>query len=377
MTDPDRNTRRQAGAADTVLTLPGTLRTPHGPGRVNGGPGGVTLGLDIGGTLVKSALIGPDGTVRYESRCPTRPEDGPEAVLRTVLGHAAGTLAAARDAGEDVRAAGIASCGLVDEDAGTVVFSASIQWRDLPLRRLASEHLGLPVVLGHDVRSGGVAEARLGAGRGHRVVLFVPVGTGVGGALLLDGRPFPGSHWRSAEVGHVVTRPDGDPCPCGQRGCLDTLAGGAAVARRYNERRGTLTAVTGAEEVAKRAAAGDPAAVQVWDEAADAMAHTLLAAITLFDPAVLVLGGGLSQAGEQLRAPLRRGLEERAAFQALPDLVFAQLGERAGRIGAGLLAWDLVPSYEGPVYEDDPAYEDGPAYEGPAYEGPAFEGVRT
>ncbi|WP_079194429.1 ROK family protein [Streptomyces sp. CB02923] len=347
MTDPDRNSRRQAGAADTVLTLPGSTLTTPGPGRTNGGPGGVTLGLDIGGTLVKSALVAPDGTVRHESRCPTRAADGPEAVLRTVLGHAATALAAARAAGEDVRAVGVASCGLVDEDAGTVVFSASIQWRDLPLRRLVAEHLGLPVALGHDVRSGGLAEARLGAGRGHRVVLFVPVGTGVGGALLLDGQPFPGSNWRSAEVGHVVTRPDGTACPCGQRGCLDTIAGGVAIARRYNERRGTLPPVTGAQEVARRAAAGDPAAVQVWGEAADAMAQTLLAAITLFDPAVLVLGGGLSQAGEQLRAPLRRGLEERAAFQALPDLVFAQLGERAGRIGAGLLAWDLLPAREG------------------------------
>ncbi|MFI2238090.1 ROK family protein [Streptomyces chrestomyceticus] len=350
MTDPDRSAHQQTGAADTVLTLPGTTLTTPGPGRANGGPGGpggCTLGLDIGGTFVKSALVTADGTVRHESRCPTRSADGPDAVLRAVLDHAAEALAVARDAGEDVRAVGIASCGLVDEDAGTVVFSASIQWRDLPLRRLAAERLGLPVALGHDVRSGGLAEARLGAGRGHRVVLFVPVGTGVGGALLLDGKPFPGSHWRSAEVGHVVTRPDGDACPCGQRGCLDTIAGGVAVARRYNQRCGALPPVSGAEEVARRAAAGDPAAVQVWEEAADAMAQTLLTAVTLFDPAVLVLGGGLSQAGEQLRAPLRRGLEQRAAFQALPEIVFARLGERAGRTGAGLLAWDLLHARAG------------------------------
>ncbi|MFI0258985.1 ROK family protein [Streptomyces sp. NPDC017056] len=334
MTDLDRAAHQQAGSADTVLTL-------------RDRPGGLVLGLDVGGTVVKSALVAPDGTATSESRCATRPQDGPDAVLRTVLDHAAGALAAARAAGEDVRAVGVASCGLVDEEAGTVVFSASIQWRDLPLRRLVSEHLGLPAALGHDVRSGGLAEARLGAGRGHRVVFFVPVGTGVGGALLLDGKPYPGSHWRSAEIGHVVTQADGEACPCGQRGCLDTIAGGAAVARRYNERCGARPPVTGAEEVARRAAAGDPVAVRVWDEAADAMAQTLLTGITLFDPAVLVLGGGLSQAGEQLRVPLRRGLERRAAFQALPDIVFARLGERAGRIGAGLLAWDLLHARAG------------------------------
>ncbi|MER7394590.1 ROK family protein [Streptomyces sp. NPDC000151] len=313
--------------------------------------GAWVLGLDIGGTVIKSALIAPDGTAVAERRSPTRPEDGPDAVLTAVLDHAERAVAEARAHDVTVRAAGIASCGLVDEAAGTVVFSSVVKWRDVPLRRLAAERLGLPVVLGHDVRSGGVAEARLGAGRGHPVVLFVPVGTGVGGALLLDGRPFPGSHWRSAEIGHVVLRPEGEPCGCGQRGCLDTIAGGAAVARRYTAACGATTGgatmggagpMVDAAEVARRAAAGDPAAGRVWDEAADAMAQALLTAVTLFDPDVLVLGGGLSQAGDQLLVPLRRHLERRVAFQVLPDLVRASLGERAGRVGAGLLAWDLL-----------------------------------
>ncbi|GAA0481452.1 ROK family protein [Streptomyces olivaceiscleroticus] len=306
------------------------------------------LGLDVGGTVIKSALVAPDGTVTDERRSATCPADGPDAVLAAVLDHAERAVAEARAGGSTVRAVGIASCGLVDEDAGTVVFSSVVKWRDVPLRRLAAERLGLPVALGHDVRSGGVAEARLGAGRGHPVVLFVPVGTGVGGALLLDGLPFPGSHWRSAELGHLVLRPGGEPCGCGQRGCLDTLAGGAALARRYAAARGAANdgagpAVT-AEEVARRAAAGDPAAARVWDEAADALAEGLLAAVTLFDPGVLVLGGGVGQAGDQLLVPLRRHLERRVAFQVLPDIVRAVLGERAGRVGAALRAWDLLRS---------------------------------
>ncbi|MGI5472401.1 ROK family protein [Streptomyces sp. CA-132043] len=304
------------------------------------------LGLDVGGTVIKSALVAPDGTATGERRSATRPADGPDAVLAAVLDHAEQAVAEARADGGTVRAVGIASCGLVDEDAGTVVFSSVVKWRDVPLRRLVAERLGLPVALGHDVRSGGIAEARLGAGRGHPVVLFVPVGTGVGGAVLLDGLPFAGSHWRSAELGHLVLRPGGEPCGCGQRGCLDTLAGGAAIARRYAAARGAANGDAGpavtAAEVARRATAGDAAAARVWDEAADAMAEGLLAAVTLFDPGVLVLGGGVSQAGDQLLVPLRRHLERRVAFQVLPDIVRAELGERAGRIGAGLLAWDLL-----------------------------------
>ncbi|WP_052864151.1 ROK family protein [Streptomyces niger] len=306
------------------------------------------LGLDVGGTVIKSALVAPDGAVTGERRSATCPADGPDAVLAAVLDHAERAVAESRAGGSTVRAVGIASCGLVDEDAGTVVFSSVVKWRDVPLRRLAAARLGLPVALGHDVRSGGVAEARLGAGRGHPVVLFVPVGTGVGGALLLDGLPFPGSHWRSAELGHLVLRPGGEPCGCGQRGCLDTLAGGAALARRYAAARGAANDGAGpgvtAEEVARRAAAGDPAAARVWDEAADALAEGLLAAVTLFDPGVLVLGGGVGQAGDQLLVPLRRHLERRVAFQVLPDIVRAVLGERAGRIGAALRAWDLLRS---------------------------------
>jgi glucokinase len=266
--------------------------------------------------------------------------------METVLEYAAERVAAASGRGENVSAVGVASGGLVDEMAGIVHFSNGLGWHDLPLRELLKDRLGLPVALGHDVRAGGLAEARLGAGREHNVFLFVPVGTGVGGALVISGRPFVGEHWRSVELGHVVARPGGDACSCGQRGCLDTLVGGHAVVRRYrmlaNAAARTGTETLEAVEVARRAVEGDLAAVQVWAEAVDALADALTTAVTLFDPSAVVVGGGLGRSRELLVTPLREGLARRLSFQVMPAIIEAQLGDEAGCVGAGLLAWDLL-----------------------------------
>lgn len=307
---------------------------------------GAVVGLDIGGTLIKSALVGRDGVpVRVERR-PTGSEHGRDTVVATVLEHAAQRLAAARRSGVTVHAVGIASCGVVDEVAGVSIFSTALGWRDVPIRHLLADRVGLPVALGHDVRAGGVAEARLGAGRGHDVFLFLPIGTGIGVALMIDGQPFAGAHWRAGELGHIVVRPGGAPCACGRRGCLETVVGGAAIVQRYVDMIDARTAgvVAGVEavEVVRRATKGEAVAVRVWAEAMDALADALAIAVTLFDPSVLVVGGGLGRSGALLHGPLRQGLAHRLSFQVMPEIVQAQLGDDAGCIGAGLLAWDLL-----------------------------------
>lgn len=290
--------------------------------------------------------MGPDGVRFGVERRPTDRERGPEAVMATVLEYAAERVAAAGESGESVGAVGVASCGLVDETAGLGIFSAALGWRDMPLRQRLTDRLGLPVALGHDVRAGGLAEARLGAGRDHDVFLFMPIGTGVGATVVINGRPFVGGHWRAVELGHVVIRPGGDACSCGQRGCLDTLVGGLAVVRRYRM-LANLPTRSGAEildaaEVARRAADEDPAAVQVWTEAVDALADVVTMAVTLFDPSAVVVGGGLGRSGELLLGPLRDGVARRLSFQVMPEIIGAKLGDEAGCIGAGLLAWDLL-----------------------------------
>ncbi|GAA1953090.1 ROK family protein [Kitasatospora viridis] len=296
------------------------------------------VALDVGGTHVKAAVLTADGTPLHTESADTRAERGPDAVLETILALAGGLARRFRPA-----AVGIAVPGIVDEASGVCRYSANLGWRDVPVRRWAEEELGLPVAVGHDVRAGGIAEARLGAGRGCRSFLFVPVGTGIAGAVLLNGRALLGGHGGAGEVGHLVVRPDGPPCACGARGCVEAIASASAIARRYRQLTGLPPQQqVSAEQVQQRARAGDAVAARVWREAVAALADGLLAAVTLLDPQRVVIGGGLSRAGAALLDPLRAALAERLTFQAAPELVPAELGHRAGSLGAGLLALDLL-----------------------------------
>lgn len=298
------------------------------------------VALDVGGTGMKCALVRPDGTVEHAERHPTLAARGPAAVTENILDVAAGLAERARADGLAPVAAGVAVPGVVDEQAGIAVWSSNVGFRDVPLRDLVSARLGLPAALGHDVRVGGIAEARLGAGRDQPHVLFMAIGTGIAAAHVVGGRAFAGAHGAAGEVGHVVVRPGGLPCNCGGRGCLETIASAAAVGRRYAELSGDAGAT--AFDVATRAAAGEELATTVWTEAVEALADGLLTAQALYDAGTVVLGGGLAEAGEALLAPLRTALAARITFHRMPALVRAALGDTAGCLGAALLALDTL-----------------------------------
>ena len=300
----------------------------------------VVIALDVGGTGMKCALVRPDGMVHHAERHPTLAARGPAAVTANILDIAAGLGARARTDGLTPVAAGVAVPGVVDEDAGIAVWSSNVGFRDVALRDLVSDRLGVPTVLGHDVRVGGVAEARLGAGRDQRHVLFIAIGTGIAAAHVVDGKAFAGAHGAAGEVGHIIVRPGGPPCGCGARGCLESVASASAIGRRYAELSGVAGAA--AFDVAARAAAGEPLAAAVWTEAVEALADGLLTAQALYDAGVVVLGGGLAEAGEALLAPLRLALEARITFHRLPLLTRAALGDTAGCLGAALLALDSL-----------------------------------
>ncbi|GGK82345.1 ROK family protein [Mangrovihabitans endophyticus] len=300
----------------------------------------VVVALDIGGTGMKCALVRPDGTVHHTERHPTRAARGPEAVTGTILDVAAGLADRARADGLRPVAAGIAVPGVVDEENGIAVWSSNVGFRDTPLRDLVADHLGLPAALGHDVRVGGIAEARLGAGRDQRQVLFIAIGTGIAAAHVVDGRAFAGAHGAAGEVGHIVIRPAGPACGCGAHGCLEAIASASAIGRRYAEVSGVADAT--AYDVAARSAAGEPLAAAVWRDSVEALAEGLLTAQALYDAGMVVLGGGLAEAGEALLAPLRAALDRRITFHRVPRLVRATLGDTAGCLGAALLALDSL-----------------------------------
>ncbi|MCX5198715.1 ROK family protein [Streptomyces sp. NBC_00249] len=300
------------------------------------------IALDVGGTGMKAALIAADGTLLHEARRATGRERGAEAVVETILDFASELLDLGRERfGTSASAAGVAVPGIVDAEQGIAVYASNLGWRDVPMRDLLSRRLGgIPVALGHDVRTGGLAEGRIGAGQGAERFLFVPLGTGIAGAIGIAGRIEAGAHGYAGEIGHIVVRPGGPACGCGQRGCLETLASASAVSRAWAAASGDPGA--DAADCAKAVESGDVRAEEVWLAAIGALADGLVTAITLLDPRTLIIGGGLAEAGETLFTPLRAAVEERVTFQRLPEIVPAALGDTAGCLGAGLLAWDLL-----------------------------------
>ncbi len=309
---------------------------------------------------MKAALVGagaaPSGdtppgapVLLHQARLATGRERGPEAVVASILDFAAELRAyGERHFGEPAVAAGVAVPGIVDAERGTAVYAANLGWRDVPLRALLAERLGgVPVALGHDVRTGGLAEGRVGAGRGADRYLFVALGTGIAGAIGVDGRVEAGAHGFAGEIGHIVVRPGGIPCPCGQYGCLERYASAAAVSQAWAEACGDPEA--DAADCAKAVESGDPRASAVWQHAVDALADGLVTALTLLDPRTLIIGGGLAEAGDTLFAPLRAAVEHRVTFQKVPTIVPAALGDTAGSLGAGLMAWDLITKAKPPT----------------------------
>jgi len=296
----------------------------------------VAVAIDVGGTTLKCALVDVRGEVRHLERRETM--TGAGGVTETIVATAVDLVATARAQDLTPVACGIVVPAVIEEAAGVLVFSANLGLRDVPLRDLVSTRTGLPTALGHDVRAGALAEARLGAGRGARRMLFVGLGTGIAGAFALDGRVDPGAHGASGEIGHVAIRtgPGALPCACGGRGCLERYASAAAVARAYGE------STVDSAEVVRRARAGEEHAARVWQDAVAALADGLLVGIALHDPGLIVLGGGLAQAGAALVEPLEKALIARRTFHQLPRLAVAELGDEAGCRGAAMLALDAL-----------------------------------
>jgi glucokinase len=302
------------------------------------GPGEPVIAVDVGGTDMKAALVDDTGRLVELLRRPT-PHDGErtgDAVVEAVARLAEGF----RERHPDVvpRAAGLLVPGHVDDEKGVGVFAENLGWRDFPFRDRAEAALRLPVSFSHDVRGAGEAEHRLGAAAPFRDVVVMAIGTGIAGAVFVDGRLYSGGGM-AGEMGHSRVA-DGPRCACGGVGCLEAIASAAAIARRYNARTGA--ALPGAREVLERAEAGDPDARAVWDSALDALALDLSHTVALLAPEAIVIGGGLSQAGAALFEPLRERLDAILTFHRRPLLLPASIGENAGLIGAALRARDLL-----------------------------------
>lgn len=304
-------------------------------------PVSAVVAVDIGGTSIKAAVCDRDCTVLATAASPTPATEGAPAVLDAICSlveELSERAAAARFA---VAGIGLIMPGMVDAVAGIVRYSANIGWRDLPIAEQVAGRVGLPVAIEHDMRAAGLAEATLGAARGADNALFVGIGTGISAASIVDGRVVAGAGGLAGEVGHQPVVPDGQPCACGQRGCTEAYASAAAIGRRYRARTGRPA---DAAEVIRLAEDGDPAARAVFDEALTALSRALIGCVLLLDPQLIVLGGGLSLAGDALREPLTARINAGLAWRPPVPLCAARFGDQAGRIGAALIGWQAVRS---------------------------------
>lgn len=298
--------------------------------------------FDVGGTDIKAALASADGTLHTVLRTPTPRTGDPHAAaildeLEDLRGRLTGAEAGA-EAGPGPVAAGVVVCGTVDEQAGIGTYSANLGWRNVPFRDRCAARFGMPTGFGHDVAAAGEAELAFGAGRGlgakRRNSAVLVIGTGIAGALFVDGHRLDAGGF-AGEVGHAAV-PGGADCPCGAHGCLETVASAAAIARRYAAATGTPA--TGAREVLGRWVAGDPDATRVWEEAIEALAYACAQLCSSIGPEAIIIGGGLAQAGDALLAPLRDALDARLSYHRRPEIVPARLGQDAGLMGAYLRA---------------------------------------
>ena len=292
------------------------------------------VAVDVGGTEIKSALVDSDLNLIATINAPTPKADktGVETVKAIV------ELVSEFSKQQTVSAVGLAVPGALDEPAGTSRWSGNLQWNNLPIRDLLAEAINMPVAFGHDVRTAAVAEMRSGAAKGARNAIFIPVGTGIAAALIIDGE-IRSAEGYAGEIGHINVNGK-YPCVCGKFGCLEPASSTLAISKAYAADSGKTGVTT--EEIYKLVVAGDPIATQVWNDATSAMARACEVLITILAPEVIVFGGGLSNAGETFLKPIREYLDSSLTFQRKPRLEIAHYKSQAGAIGCAMLAFDLV-----------------------------------
>jgi glucokinase len=305
-----------------------------------------TIGVDLGGTKMLVGVVDSDQHIRHESK-----ESSIGLSEQELVEDLARELNEAREARPDVLAAGLGIPATIDHDRGVAIQAVNLEISDVPLRDLMGKRLGLPVFMDNDANVAALAEHLYGAGRGAQNVVLLTIGTGIGGGLILNGEIYRGSTGAGAELGHIVIDEDGPRCQgnCPNHGCVEAFSSGTAIAREGTaaaEREPDSALGKALAEgpivgrtVTELAAAGDPLAGEVVAEAGRHLGVALASLANIFDPDVIVIGGGVSAAGELLLGPARQELNQRA----LPPMnrtpvKLAELGPDAGMIGAAAMA---------------------------------------
>ena len=309
------------------------------------------IGIDVGGTTIKAGVVDASGNILYKSNCPSHIERGHEAMIHDMAQLTLRVLSESGHTIDEVHSVGVGIPGMQDPRTGRVPFCTNLKWHDVPLVELLRAELNRPVYVSNDATVAGLAESVAGVSAGTRDSVLVTLGTGVGGGVVLDGKIFLGCHGVATEVGHMITVAGGELCTCGNRGCWERYASATALireGRRFAEAHpgcalmkavnGDLNAIE-ARTVIDLAKAGDPDCAAIFDNYCYHLAVGLVNIINLYDPEIIVLGGGVSNAGAFLLDKVNALLPEMVFFKTMPRarVALAKLGNDAGIIGAAML----------------------------------------
>ncbi|PZF80462.1 ROK family protein [Jiangella anatolica] len=313
--------------------------------------GQAVLSLDIGGTKLAVGVVTSDGVVHGLLIEPTRSWEGPDAVIRRLfdLGHRS---VAAAGLDRPIAAVGISCGGPLDSATGVLISPPHLPgWLDIPLGPMTTDEFGVPAYLENDATAAALGEHRFGAARGLNSMIYLTISTGVGGGAVIDGRLHRGAAGNGGELGHVMVRPGGRLCSCGRRGCLEAYVSGTNIAARAVE--GLAAAPSSslhkadpltAADVAAAARAGDAFAREIWAETTDVLGQAVTDLVNVFEPELVVLGGGVTRSGALLLDPVA----EAVARDAMPPaakaarVVLAGLGDVVCVVGAGVVALDAL-----------------------------------
>lgn len=309
------------------------------------------IGIDVGGTGIKAGIVDENGQILHKDSCPTLKERGHEAVIHDMAQLALRVLAESGHALEDIHSVGIGIPGIQDPRTGRIPFCTNLGWHDVPLVELLQQEIDKPVYVNNDATVAGLAESVAGVSKGTRNSVFVTLGTGTGGGVIIDGKVYMGAHGVATEIGHMVTVVGGEMCTCGHRGCWERYSSASAIIRegrkfaKAHPKSALARAVDQdldqieARTVIDLAKAGDPDCEKLFDEYILHLSVGLANLINLYDPEVIALGGGVSKAGDFLLNKVRALMPELVFFRTMPyaRIELARLGNDAGIIGAAML----------------------------------------
>ena len=311
----------------------------------------VYIGIDLGGTEIAVGIVDEAGKILKKGGSPTLVNRPYQEIVRDMAAVSLKTLKEAGLSIEDVRSVGIGVPGIANPDTGVVVFCTNLSWHDVPLREEIQKYIPKPVYIDNDATVAGYAESVAGVSAGCHSSVFLTLGTGVGGGIVIGGKPWSGFHNVGSEIGHIILELDGEPCTCGNKGCLERYCSATAVIRMARQAltvhpESQMNAMCGgdpekinAKLVFDAAKDGDETALKIFRRYVKYMAQAIYTIIAFLDPEVIVLGGGVSKAGDFLLDAVRAEVPQYLLFKTMPysRIEIASLGSDAGIIGAAML----------------------------------------